>query len=92
MTEVRVAFVEGADRARVEKLKRMTPDKIAPLVAFLGSDAAREVSGQIFTVRNNEIFLMSQPMPVRSIHSVQGWTPEALAELLPHNWVSAGKV
>ncbi len=72
-----------AEKARVAKLQRMTPDKIAPLVAFLGSDAAAGVSGQIFTVRNNEIFLMSQPMPVRSIHTAEGWTPEALAELLP---------
>src|SRR5690554_4752834 len=48
-----------ADKVRVEKLKRMTPEKIAPLVVFLGSDAAKEVSGQIFAVRNNEIFLMS---------------------------------
>lgn len=72
-----------AEKARVAKLQKMTPDKIAPLVAFLGSDAAREVSGQIFTVRNNEIFLMSQPLPIRSIHRADGWTPETIAELLP---------
>lgn len=72
-----------AEKARVAKLQKMTPDKIAPLVAFLGSDAAREVSGQIFTVRNNEIFLMSQPLPIRSMHRADGWTPETIAELLP---------
>ncbi|HYG85015.1 MAG TPA: SDR family NAD(P)-dependent oxidoreductase [Azospirillum sp.] len=72
-----------ADQARVAKLQRMTPEKIAPLVVFLGSDRARDISGQIFTVRNNEIFLMSQPRPVRSIHRGDGWTPEAIADLLP---------
>ena len=72
-----------ADKARVAKLQQMTPDKIAPLVAFLGSDRARDVSGQIFTVRNNEIFLMSQPRPIRSIHRSDGWTPETIADLLP---------
>ena len=72
-----------AEKARVEKLKRMTPEKIAPLVAFLGSDAARDVSGQIFAVRNNEIFLMSQSRPQRVIHRGDGWTPEAIAEMLP---------
>ncbi|WP_431858261.1 SDR family NAD(P)-dependent oxidoreductase [Azospirillum sp.] len=72
-----------ADKARVAKLQQMTPDKIAPLVVFLGSDRARDVSGQIFTVRNNEIFLMSQPRPVRSIHRSDGWTPETIADLLP---------
>jgi len=72
-----------ADKVRVAKLKQMTPDKIAPMVVFLGSDAAKDVSGQIFAVRNNEVFLMSQPRPVRSLHRGGGWTPEALAEQLP---------
>lgn len=73
-----------ADKVRVAKLKQMTPEKIAPMVAFLGSDAAKDISGQVFAVRNNEIFLMSQPRPVRSLHRGEGWTPEALAEQLPH--------
>ncbi|MCB5174630.1 MULTISPECIES: SDR family NAD(P)-dependent oxidoreductase [Microvirga] len=72
-----------ADKVRVAKLKQMTPDKIAPMVAFLGSDAAKDISGQVFAVRNNEVFLMSQPRPVRSLHRGDGWTPEALAEQLP---------
>ncbi|WP_201864412.1 SDR family NAD(P)-dependent oxidoreductase [Microvirga soli] len=72
-----------ADQVRVAKLKQMTPEKIAPMVAFLGSDAAKTVSGQVFAVRNNEIFLMSQPRPVRSLHRGEGWTPEAIAEQLP---------
>ncbi len=68
------------DEARVEKIKRMTPAKIAPLAVYLLSDQANEVSGQIFAVRMNEIFLMSQPRPVRSVHRAEGWTPEAIAE------------
>ncbi len=72
-----------ADKVRVAKLKLMTPEKIAPMVAFLGSDVAKNISGQIFAVRNNEIFLMSQPRPVRSLHRGEGWSPEALAEQLP---------
>ena len=67
-------------QARVEKLKKMDTAKIAPMVAFLASDAAREVSGQIFAVRGNEIFLMSQPRPVRGMHTAEGWTPETIAE------------
>jgi hypothetical protein len=30
-------------------------------------------------VRNNEIFLMSQPRPERSVHRSEGWTPETIA-------------
>ena len=72
-----------ADKIRVAKLKQMTPEKIAPMVVFLGSDAAEGVSGQVFAVRNNEVFLMSQPRPVRGLHRGEGWTPESLAEQLP---------
>lgn len=71
------------EKARVAKLQHMTPEKIAPLVVFLGSEAAKGISGQIFTVRNNEIFLMSQPRPIRALHRGEGWTAEALAAQLP---------
>lgn len=67
-------------QARVEKLKLMTPDKIAPLAVYLASDAAHDVNAQVFAVRNNEIFLMSQPRPLRSVHRAEGWTPESIAE------------
>ena len=66
-------------RARVERLKEMTPAKIAPLAVCLASDLAADTSGQIFAVRNNEIFLMSQPRPVRSVHRGEGWTPRTVA-------------
>lgn len=66
--------------ARVEKIRQMTPAKIAPLAVYLASDAAQKVNGQIFAVRNNEIFVMSQPRPVRSVHRGEGWTPESIAE------------
>lgn len=69
-----------AEKARVEKLKKMEAGKVAPLVVYLGSDAS-DVSGQIFAVRANEIMLMSQPRPVRSVHHSEGWTPERIAEI-----------
>jgi NAD(P)-dependent dehydrogenase (short-subunit alcohol dehydrogenase family) len=66
-------------KARVEKLKAMQTAKIAPLAVFLAADAAREVTGQIFAVRANEIFLMSQSRPLRSVHRAEGWTAESVA-------------
>jgi NAD(P)-dependent dehydrogenase (short-subunit alcohol dehydrogenase family) len=72
------------EKARVERLKTMTSEKIAPLVIFLASDLAKDVSGQIFAVRKNEVFLMSQPRPVRSIPRSDGWSSQTLAEqMLP---------
>jgi len=66
--------------ARVNKLKQMTPAKVAPMAVYLASDRAADVTGQIFAVRNNEIFLVNQPRPIRSVHSGDGWTPEAIAD------------
>jgi NAD(P)-dependent dehydrogenase (short-subunit alcohol dehydrogenase family) len=68
-----------AEKARVERMKQMTPAKIAPLAVALASDAGADVSGQVFAVRNNELFLMSQPRPLRSVHRGEGWTPETVA-------------
>mgnify|MGYP003701441731 FL=1 len=69
-----------AEKARVERMQAMGPEKIAPLSVFLLGDAASDVTGQIFAVRMNEIFLMSQSRPVRSIHRAEGWNCESLAE------------
>ncbi|PWS38046.1 3-hydroxyacyl-CoA dehydrogenase [Falsiroseomonas bella] len=69
-----------AEKARVARLQQMTPDKNAPLAVYLASDAAKDVTGQIFAARMNEIFVFSQPRPARSTHRGEGWTPEAIAE------------
>jgi NAD(P)-dependent dehydrogenase (short-subunit alcohol dehydrogenase family) len=67
-----------AEKERVARLQQMTPEKIAPLAVYLGSDRAAGISGQILSVRNNEIFLFNQTRPIRSIHRADGWTPEKL--------------
>lgn len=67
-------------QARLERLKQMTPDKNAPMAVFLASDAASHVTGQIFAVRHNEIFLMSHNRPLRSVQRSEGWTPSLIAE------------
>ncbi len=66
---------------RVEKLKQMTPDKNAPLAVFLASDAASDVNGQVFTARNNEILIMGQSRPLRSVQRDSGWSPETVRDI-----------
>ncbi|MCY4592059.1 MAG: SDR family oxidoreductase [Alphaproteobacteria bacterium] len=70
---------DEAQRERVEKLKTMTTAKIAPVAVALCSDRSA-VTGQIFGVRNNEIFLMGQSRPLRSVHRAEGWTPETVLD------------
>ena len=69
-------------KARAEKTR---PDHIAQLIAFLGTDAAKGVSGQIFGVRGNEVYLYNQPRPIRIMARNDGWNPEKLAE----HWLPA---
>jgi len=55
-------------KARWKILERQAPEKIAPLVCALLSDEASDISGQIFGARANEVFLFSQPRPIRAAH------------------------
>lgn len=67
-------------RARIERLKMMTPEKNAPLAVFLASDAARDITGQVFATRHNEIFLFDPFRPARSVHRSEGWDVQAIAD------------
>lgn len=67
----------------LEKRRQTTrPEQIAPLAAFLCSDAASGISGQIFGARGNEIYLYNQPRPVRTLHRAEGWSVESLSSTL----------
>lgn len=65
-------------KARLAKAKLNTPEKVAPLIAYLLSDNAQDITGQIFGVRRNEIMLFNQIRPIRSVAYGDGWTQEAL--------------
>jgi NAD(P)-dependent dehydrogenase (short-subunit alcohol dehydrogenase family) len=72
-----IPIADEAQRERIEKLKTMTTAKIAPVAVALCAPEST-VTGQIFAVRNNEIFLMGQSRPIRSVHRGEGWTPETV--------------
>lgn len=71
-------------KKRVEGLMKLVPEKVAPFVVALCANEASHVTGQVFGVRNNEIYLFSQPRPIKTAHRGEGWTPEAvLATAIP---------
>jgi hypothetical protein len=70
-----------AQQARVEKIKKLSPAHIAPVAAFLASDHAKEVSGQVLGVRGKEIMLFGHMRPVMRIHHAEGWTVERLVDV-----------
>ena len=55
------------------------PEDIAPMVVYLASDAAKDVTGQVYTVVGGRISVWSQPKEIRSMHTEDRWTPEAIA-------------
>lgn len=64
--------------ARRAQLQSMKPEDVAPLAAWLVSDASADVSGQVFAVRGAEIVLFSLPRPAASLHQPGGWTAETI--------------
>jgi NAD(P)-dependent dehydrogenase (short-subunit alcohol dehydrogenase family) len=70
------------EKAHLAAFQQMTPEKIAPLVVYLASDKASGISGQIFSVRNNEIYLFNQTRPIRTLQRSDGWTPDKIDKQL----------
>lgn len=76
-----VPITSEAQRLRYDKMRTtMRADQVANFCVALCADGAREVNGQIFAVRANEIFLMSQPRIVRGLGRLEGWTPESIVD------------
>jgi NAD(P)-dependent dehydrogenase (short-subunit alcohol dehydrogenase family) len=66
---------------RVNRMRTaMRADQVAQLAVALCAPAAKNVSGQIFGVRGNEIMLFDQPRPIRQIADLSGWNPEKILE------------
>jgi NAD(P)-dependent dehydrogenase (short-subunit alcohol dehydrogenase family) len=58
-----------------------SPDNIAPVVCFLASDAAADISGQVFVVWGTKVHLMQGWSKVNTIDRGEGrWTPAELAD------------
>ena len=59
------------------------PEDVAPMVVYLLSDAARDVTGQTYTVVGGKIALWSQPREIREMVKDGRWTPQEIVDKLP---------
>lgn len=59
------------------------PEDVAPMVAYLLGDDARDITGQVYTAVGGRVAVWNQPAEVREMTKDGRWTPEELAERLP---------
>jgi len=59
------------------------PEDVAPMVAYLATDAAAYVNGQTFVVNGGMIARVSDPSPARTITKRSSWEPEEIAQVFP---------
>lgn len=80
-----IATIPVKDEASAERVGRMKnamrADQVAQLAVALASPEAKDVSGQIFAVRGNEVILFDQPRPIRNMANLEGWTPRSLIDV-----------
>ncbi len=79
-----IATIPVKDEASAQRVARMRDamraDQVAQLAVALASPETKDVSGQIFGVRGNEVVLFDQPRPVKSLARIEGWTPRTLID------------
>ena len=80
----RTRMTEGlfGEMAKAEegKFDAFSPKNVAPLVAFLASDAAADVSGQNFVVFGGSVWVMEGWRSAGNVNRDEGWTPKDLAD------------
>jgi NAD(P)-dependent dehydrogenase (short-subunit alcohol dehydrogenase family) len=58
-------------------------EDIAPMVVYLLSDQAREITGQVYSVAGGKIAVWNQPVETRAMYKEGRWSPEEIAAKLP---------
>ena len=59
------------------------PEQVAPMVAWLCTDAAWDVNGKIFHCRGGQIALAAEETPIRQLDKDGMWTVDELVSLVP---------
>jgi NAD(P)-dependent dehydrogenase (short-subunit alcohol dehydrogenase family) len=57
------------------------PEDVAPLLVFLCSDAAKDVTGQCIGLGGDKLSLWSHPQEISAAYRDGGWTADAIAEV-----------
>jgi hypothetical protein len=75
-------MVEGTaiSAEAMSAFRKLSPDQIAPIIAYLCSDLASSVTGQVFYVCGNELFFIEQCQSSPPLVELEGWTLQKIHE------------
>jgi NAD(P)-dependent dehydrogenase (short-subunit alcohol dehydrogenase family) len=66
--------------AKEGQFDEMAPENVSPLVAFLGSDKAANISGRWLSIRGGKLESWLPPQLAKSIDIGRKWTPQEIAQ------------
>jgi NAD(P)-dependent dehydrogenase (short-subunit alcohol dehydrogenase family) len=80
-----LAAWRGTDPAKMSpQMAVNSPADVAPLVIYLASEEAGNVTGRIFEVWHGHVGIFEEPPPVKQVITKDGsFTPEELAKMMP---------
>ena len=82
-TRLTIDLIEAAGRKYDENDWTQGPEHIAPVVAWLCTDAAKDVTSQIIHSQGGILGIMQQPAIIQSFTTEDMWTLDQLDNLIP---------
>ena len=90
-TRLTIDLMKAAGREVDENDWKQGPQQIAPVIAWLSSEEANEITNQIFHISQGNVGIMQQPAVIKSIKSDDVWDLDKLNMVMP-DLVAAKKV
>ena len=82
-TRLTIDLLKAAGREVDENDWKQGPQQIAPVIAWLSSEEANEITNQIFHISQGNVGIMQQPAVIKSIKSDDIWDLDKLNMVMP---------
>ena len=90
-TRLTIDLMKAAGREVDENDWKQGPQQIAPVIAWLSSEEANDITNQIFHISQGNVGIMQQPAVIKSFKSEDVWDLDKLNMVMP-DLVAAKKV